>query len=300
MASSRKTSEEAARRGGFFLLRADFWSRTFFRLLIGALVASGAWLALARDRALDLKDFQLSPSSLEFVSKPEWLKGSLEQQLKNFGWTGEKISLLDADAARKVAAALSANPMVKEVQSVERAFPDRIRATVELREPAALVLRGGRYYLVDAEGTRLPGDFAGPSDVDMDLLMIVYVHTSPPPAGKAWNDPAVVEAARLAGFLKGYEDLVQRARISAIDSSNIGGRRSQRESEIVLITSDHTRVFWGRPVYSRNVTELAADDKIANLKRVIDESGGLSDKEYVDLRFANPVYRNRSHYISGY
>ena len=305
MAASKKRDEEKDDgRGsrGFFLFRGDFWAHTFFRLLIGALVAAGGWLALAmaRDKAVDLKDFQISPSNLEFISKPEWVRGPIERQLKNFGWAGEKISLLDTEAARKVAAALAANPMVREVTSVERQFPDRVRAKVELREPVALVLRGNRYYMVDAEGTRLPGEFPSKSATGLDLVMVAYVRSTPPPAGKIWDDPAVVEAARLAGFLKGYPELVKKARITAIDSSNIGGRRSQRESEITLLTADHTRILWGRSVYTPNVTELPAADKIANLEKVLQETGRLSDKEYVDLRFADPVYRSRTYYIGGY
>jgi len=302
LAESKKTKNEAPEAKGFFLFRGNFWSHTLLRLLIGALVAAGGWLALAmaRDKAVDLRDFQVSPASLEFISKPDWLKGPLERQLKNFGWSGEKISLLDTQAARKVAAALKANPMVKEVKSVERDFPDRVRAEVELREPVALVMRNNRYYIVDAEGTRLPGEFAVRTAVGMDLLLIPYVYTTPPPAGKIWDDPAVVEAARLADFLKNHLETVKRARITAIDSSNIGGRRSERESEIVLLTADHTKILWGRSVHTHNVTELPAEDKIANLKEVLDRTGGLADKEYVDLRFADPVYRSRSYYIGGF
>lgn len=302
MAASKKKDEKKVESAGFFLFRGDFWAHTFFRLLIGTLVAAGGWLALAmaRDKAVNLRDFQISPANLEFISKPDWVKGPIERQLKNFGWAGEKISLLDTDAAKKVAAALSANPMVKEVKSVERQFPDRVRVKMELREPVALVLRGNRYYMVDAEGTRLPGEFPSKSAVGLDLILVVYVRSTPPPAGKIWDDPAVVEASRLAGFLKGHGDLVEKARITAIDSSNIGGRRSPREPEITLLTADHTKIFWGRSVYTHNVTELSAEDKISNLEKVIEETGRLADKEYVDLRFADPVYRKRSYYIGGY
>ena len=302
MAASKKKDEAKPESTGFFLFRGGFWAHTFFRLLIGALVAAGGWLALAmaRDKAVDLRDFQVSPASLEFISKPDWVTGPIERQLKNFGWAGEKISLLDTDAAKMVAAALLANPMVRKVTSVKREFPDRVRAKVELREPVALVLRGNRYYMVDAEGTRLPGEFRSRSAVDLDLMLVAYVRSTPPPAGKIWDDPAVVEASRLAGFLKDHGDLVKKARITAIDSSNVGGRRSPREPEITLLTADHTKIFWGRSVYTHNVTELPGADKIANLKKVIEETGRLADKEYVDLRFANPVYRNRSYYIGGY
>lgn len=288
-------------RSNLFLFSGDFWAHTLLRVLVAALVVSGGWLALAmaRDKAVQLKDFQISPSNLEFISKPDWLGGPLEEKLKNFGWGDKKISLLDSAAARKIAAALSANPMVKRVNKVERTLPNRMRAEVELREPVAFVLRGRKYYLVDAEGTRLPGAYASRSATGLDRLLIVSVRTSPPPAGKVWDDPAVVEAAKLAAFLKDHKDLVKEARITAIDSSNIGGRRSARDSEIVLLTAYHTKIYWGRGISSANATELSAKAKIQNLKSVIDQAGGLSDKEYVDIRLANPVYVLRGYNIGG-
>ncbi len=302
MAAAKKVKEDSPgkKESSFVLFSGKFWTHTLLRILIGALVAAGGWLAfeMARDRAVSISDFQISPASLEFISKPEWLKGPIEQQLRNCGWSGEKISLLDSDAAKKIAALLLTNPMIKKVEAVEREFPDRVRAKVELREPAAFVLRGSKYHVVDPEGTLLPGEFASKTSAGLDLILIAYVKTTPPPAGKVWEDPAVVEGARLAAFLKGYEEVVKTARITAIDSSNILGRRNPRESEIVLLTSDHTKIYWGRGISCANLTELPPAEKMENLEKVMEQTGGLSDKEYLDLRFPNPVYRKRSYYIS--
>ncbi len=288
-------------KSSLFLFTGNFWAHTLLRVLVAALVVSGGWLALAmaRDKALQLKDFQISPSNLEFISKPDWLEGPLEEKLRNFGWGDKKISLLDSAAAKKIAAALSANPMVKRVNKVERSLPNRMRAEVELREPAAFVLRGRSYYIVDTEGTRLPGQYGSRSATGLDRLMIVSVRTSPPPAGKVWDDPAVVEAAKLAAFLKDHKDLVKEARITAIDSSNIGGRRSGRSPEIVLLTAYHTKIYWGRGISSGNATELSAKAKLKNLKSVMDQAGGLANKEYVDIRLANPVYVERGYNLGG-
>ena len=197
MAASKKekNSVEQPAEPKFFLASGNFWTHTLMRLLIAALVVSGGLLALAmaRDKAVQISDFQVSPASLQFISKPDWLKGPIEQQLKNFGWGDRKISLLDGQATRKVAAALSANPMVKKVRSVERQFPNSMRASVELREPAAYVMRGSKYYIIDVEGTRLPGEYPSRAAAGLDLLMVAYVRTSPPVAGKVWEDRAVVE-----------------------------------------------------------------------------------------------------------
>ncbi len=284
----------------FFLWSGDFWTHTLFKVLVAAFVAAGGWLALAaaRDQAVKIEDFQISPGNLDFISKPEWVTGPIERQLRSFSTPDAKISLLDSDAAKRIAAALSANPWIKKVESIEKDFPATVRAKVELREPAAYVLRGSRYYLVDGVGTRLPGEYASRRETGLDdLLLIVYVRSTPPPAGKTWGDPAVVEAAKLASYLKDHEDLVKRARIGAIDSSNFGGRRSPRESEIVLLTSDHTKIYWGRGVDTANYTELSPERKIENLERVMTQEGALSDKEYVDVRFGEPAFRDRSYYL---
>ena len=299
-ARTKKNEQQTAKKRARAVSR-DFWRHTLLRILVAALVAAGGWLALAvaRDKAVDISDFQVSPANLEFISKPDWVRGPIERQLRNCGWTEEKVSLLDSQTPRKIWSWLSANPLVKEVKSVERQFPNRVRAKVELREPTAFILRGRYYYIVDGDGTRLPGKFASTAQAELELLLVVYVRSSPPPAGKKWDDPAVVEAAKLARFLKNHQDLVDVAGITAIDSSNIGGRRTPRESELVLVTADHTKIFWGRGLGSGSVTELPAQQKIENLQKVIEQAGSLSDKEYVDIRFADPVFRNRNYHIRG-
>lgn len=300
MARSKETKDATKKRKkSFFLVSSDFWAHTLLKVLIAALVAAGGGLALAmaREKALTLSDFQVSPANLEFLSKPDWVTGPIERQLKACCPADKKISLFDGQAAKTIAGWLTANPMIKDVKSVSREFPNRVRAKVDLREPAAFVLRGGKYYIVDTEGVRLPGVYASKAQAKLDLLLIAYVRSSPPPAGKLWNDAAVIQAAKLAAFLKGYKDLVAAAKITAIDSSNIGGRRTPREPEIVLITRDQTKIYWGRGVDCNNVTELSPQRKIENLKKVMAQARGLVDKEYVDIRFLNPVFRRRRYFV---
>jgi len=284
---------------GFFLLNADFWSHTFFKVLIAALVVAGGWMCIeiARNHAIKLSDFQVSPSNLKILSKPSWVHGPIEKQVAVIPAKEERISLLDRKATEKVADDLRANPWVKDVKSVVRQFPDRIRAKVELRQPAAYVLRNGKYYIVDSTGYRVPGEYSSPSEPGLDLLLIVYVRSMPPAEGAVWDDPAVVEGAKVAAFLSKYDDVVKAAKISAIDTSNIGGRRTPREPEITLITVDQTKIFWGRGIDTPIAKELRPESKIANLKAVIAREGELTEKEYVDIRFQNPVFRDRKYYL---
>jgi len=297
-----KAAPKANRKKGgkFFFLSGDFWAHTFFKVLIAVLVCVGGWMliSMARDRCVKFSDFQVSPQTLELLAKPRWVRGPIEKQLKVVPGADGKVSLLDPAATRKIASGLAANPWVKEVKSVKREFPNRVRAEVSLRDPAAFVLRGNSYYIVDAEGVRLPGEYKDRADTGLDLLIISYVRTSPPPAGKVWDDPAVVEGARVAAFLKPHADVIKAARVAAIDTSNIGGRRTPREPEIVLITAGHTQVYWGRGVHYPGSTELSPARKLENLKAVLRQEGSLTDKEYVDLRFPNPVFRDRKFYLS--
>lgn len=292
---ARRTKKIATDR--FAIQTLSFWGHTFYRLFIALIVVAGGWMimAMTRNHAVRLPDFHVSPSSLSFVSKPEWVKGPIEAQLRKVPQAGTKISLLDSEATEKVAAILSGNPWVSEVKSVVRDFPDRIRARVELREPAAYIVRNSKYYIVDSRGVRLPGEYNNPAQTDLDLLLVVYVRSTPPPAGLVWDDPAVVEGAKTAAFLSRYASIVKGARITAIDTSNIGGRRTPRESEITLVTAEQTRIYWGKSIETSGATELAAKTKIENLKAVLDQEGNLSAKEYVDLRFPNPVFRERSY-----
>jgi len=294
-----KTEKKETRAGRFFPLTGQFWAHTFFKILIAALFVAGGWMvfAMVRDRAVKLEDFRFSISSLDLTSKPAWVRGGIERQVKAIPSAGGTISLLDANATKKVASALLANPWIKDVKTVVRDFPNRVRAEVDLRDPAAYVLTRGLFYLVDSDGVRLPGEYMNMKEAGLDLLMIVWVRTNPPPAGKVWDDPAVVEGAKIAALLKRNADVVKAARITSIDTTNIGGRRTSREPEIMLITSDHTQIFWGRGVNYSGATELAASRKIENLRAVLRQEKTLADKEYVDLRFPNPVFRDRKYYL---
>jgi|GEM_PF-3002299 len=296
---SKPDKKKKKKEGFLFVLSGQFWAHTLFRVLIAALVVAGGWmlLAMARDRAVTLDDFQVSTGKLDLVSKPAWVKGVIERQLKAIPQTVGNISLLDSQASSKIAAALAANPWVKEVKSVVRDFPNRIRAEVKLRDPAAFVLRDGKFYVVDGEGIRLPGEYSSTGETGLNLLMVVYVRSAPPAAGKVWDDPAVAEGTKVARVLKAHWDVAKAARIVAIDTSNIGGRRTPRESEITLITADRTLIYWGRGVDFPGATELSAERKIENLKAVLKQEGTLADKEYVDLRFPNPVFRDRKYYL---
>lgn len=291
--------DKKEKKARFFLLSGDFWAHTFFKVLIAGLVVAGGWmlLSMARDKAVRLDDFQLNLSCLDLVAKPSWVHGNIENQVKALPVSAQNISLLDASATTKVASALAANPWVKGVKSVIRDFPNRVRAEVELRDPAAYVLRGGKLYIVDREGTRLPGEYSTMEEAGLDLRMVVFVRTAPPAAGMVWDDPAVVEGARVASVLDEHPDIVQAARITSIDTSNIGGRRTPRESEITLLTVDRTQIFWGRGVYCSSATELPAARKIENLRAVLQQEGSLAEKEYVDLRFPNPVFRDRRYHL---
>jgi len=296
---SKKEKGKDNKTGHFFLLTGHFWAHTFFKVLIAGLVVAGGWmfLSMARDKAVTLGDFQVSSSTLELVSKPDWVRGPIELQLKTLPAPAASVSLLDSDATRRVASNIAANPWVKEVKSVVRDFPNRVRAQVRLRDPAAFVLYGGKFYLVDTDGVRLPGEYAKMSESGLDLLMIVYVRTLPPAPGKIWDDPAVTEGAKVAAVLKQHQDVLKAARIDAIDTSNITGRRTPKESEITLLTADHTQIYWGRTGGRAGATELTPDKKIENLIAVLRREGTLADKEYVDLRFPNPVFRDRRYYL---
>ena len=283
----------------FFLVSGAFWAHSLFRILIAALVFAGGWMliAMARDQAVKLEDFHISTGCIDLASKPAWVKGIVETQIKTVPEGAGSVSLLDSNATTKIASTLAANPWVKEVKSVVRQFPNRVRAEVALRDPAAFVLRSGKFYVIASDGTRLPGEYATVTEPGLDLPMIVYVRSMPPAAGKIWDDPAVIEGAKVAAVLKKHPDVAKAARIMAIDTSNIGGRRTPRESEIILLTQERTQILWGRGVDYPGGTELSADRKIANLQAVLKQEGTIAGMEYVDLRFPNPVFRNRSYYL---
>jgi hypothetical protein len=171
------------------------------------------------------------------------------------------------------------------------------------REPAAWVRVGDNLYLIDASGTRLPGEYRV-SDRGANKLMVVTGVDLPtadgkpavPAPGEGWRTGAggtmgedLAAGMQLAGQLTRQPFAAQ---IAAIDVTNLGGRRDSMAPWIVLDTVWQTAsgrsprvVWWGRPTGQERYYEVNGEAKIKTLNELYRRFSRIdAGRDYVDIR----------------
>jgi hypothetical protein len=120
-------------------------------LLGGALYVCSRtlWGAVARR-----PEFELDPLALNLNGAPEWVNAAtmaLELR-KELAEVPRGRSLFDPEIVQTMRDELRSSPWVLDVTAVERQLPNCLLVKALFRKPAAVLLMGGRHYLVDADG----------------------------------------------------------------------------------------------------------------------------------------------------
>ena len=245
-------------------------------------------------------DESTEPPAVVFKNRPAWMSDLLAGLLaRSFRPAGPQ-GVFDRDALVKTTARLKASPWVAKVNQVRRVYGkgagDTIEVDCEFRAPIALVRSASNpldYWLVDAEGVKLPDKFAA-ADVPKVVstpggrtnIRIIEGVESPPPrdAGQKWagNDLAAgLELVRRLYDQPFADDIVK------VNVDNFGGRIDLREAQIVLVTKYNTEIRWGRPWSATDAfIEVRPERKMAVLRSMMAEFGRVDGKlAGIDIRF---------------
>ena len=171
-------------------------------LLAVAVVAVGCYLLWQRVRGdvLASDQYQVTAESLEITPLPEWIRTDPRRQVFNSLALGGPLSIMDENAARRVADAFRVHPWVDRVIQVTKRHPSRIRVELKYRRPVCMVQverEPAKAMAVDVRGVWLPDDFESADAERYPLLVNV---DSKPLAGYGmpWGDERVVAAAEIA------------------------------------------------------------------------------------------------------
>jgi len=214
------------------------------------------------------------------------------------------VDTVDGKTVRRQATGF--NAWIKQIPEVRRNVAkdksvQTIQILAEWRMPAAWIRVGEMMYLVDAVGTRLPGDYPVKLRQPSRLMVLTGVElplvegkAAVPAPGELWaaGKDGQVGGDLLAGMKMigalGNQKYVQQ--IDAIDLSNFGGRKDARAAWITLPTvwqSDqgvaHV-VQWGRPVGAEEYYDIKAAEKLKVLGELYGRFGRIdAGREYVDI-----------------
>lgn len=255
--------------------------------VFGALVAGG-YLVLGRLDAYvrSFPEYQ-SPVRVELANRPDWMR---EHHVREILAGLAILEFLDDRTVERVASHTTESGWVARVLRAEKLDGGVVRVECEFREPIAVVQRGSSFYLVDAEGLRLPGTYSDPGG----YLIVQGVGQSAPPPGQPWNSDDLKAGLRLAQLVMNEPFADQ---IGSIQVHNYAGRRDPAGVHLALLTRPNDdRSGWGRVLWGSGpgdeIEEPTADEKIRLLRANYMQCGRIdAGAPWIDVSIQPGEYR---------
>lgn len=235
----------------------------FVVVMIGSVYSLREMDAFVRSRPDYDKPIELVPVNVPEIyqkHRSEIREVLIEAQAAaSVGWRDDQL-------VRQVGEALENVGWVKSVNRIEKQFDankGRLILDCEYRLPAALILHASKYYLVDDEGVRLPGQYRN----DPTYPLVVGVKQSPPEPGISWPGEDIEDGLSLLALVKKE---VYTKQITGVSVENHDGRLNPRKSHLEIITTAAMgrppgRIRWGRPL-GQEIEEPTPEQKLATLQ----------------------------------
>ena len=246
-----------------------------------------------------------TPPKVVFVDPPAWMNAQLRERLEKVATPAVARSSLDGSLVQEVAATLSAEPWVKKVKQVRLEYGesagDTLRVECDFRAPIALVQDDAWFWMVDADGVKLPerfmkGELAkvanGEGLLGMTLRVITGVHEPAPQAGEHWKGDDLAAGLELAKLFhdKTYLNDIAMIDVGAVDPPGVAEGR--RRNEVTLVTKYNTQVRWGEPMARAAFSvDVPVGQKLMTLERLWKEYGRLdAGRPWIEIRYDSVLY----------
>ena len=296
---------------------AWLWRARNARRAAGVVAGLCLCVAIAWSMQANLRSsprFQVDPARIELAAEPTWarpelataIKSDIESSLRATAARMAPTDAFDADLPESLARELAACAWVRSVVRVERRFPAGPDApshyvpVLEIRRPAMLVEQGDRLIGVDGDAVVLP--LAMPvADLEAfqarlvtSLRVIKGVRTPPPAPGQPWRSEQINAALSMESILRRSE--LDRAFPIAVveligvpEQPDSRGRVHYAADGCVMLWPDQraypgARLIWGRPPVHASTLEASPNDKLAELRRKLDQPPEALVGTRIDLR----------------
>lgn len=240
-----------------------------------------------------------APPVVSLKNRPVWMTDFLAGQIAASVRPAGMHSTFDHQMLVDRVAMLKTNPWIRNVRQVRRVYGTRAGDTLEVdcdyRAPIALVRWQKDYWLVDADGVKLPERFSAADvprivigrDGKTNIRIVDGVQRPPPKPGKPWGGQDLAAGLEMVRRLYGlpYTDDVVK-----VDVSNFGGRIDHREAQLVLGTKFASEIRWGAPIGGRSF-EARPQQKFEYLRQVYEEFGRCDARQkWIDIRYDKITY----------
>lgn len=238
----------------------------------GACVLLVGWHRLERDVTRRLA--ARGTPTVAFVDMPDVLVGTADIDLQRALWPVLGDAWLDDRVCRDMASRVASVAWVERVRHVRRQRNGRFDISCAYRVPFATVQHDDQYFLVDATGVRLPGEYRD----DPSWLVIRGVAAPPPAPGALW--PGADVQAGLATVRAVVRERFAK-QITAVLLENFDGRVNPRRPHVELATDRAGgRILWGSPP-GREVAENDLPQKLAILRAYYERTGRVDANHVV-------------------
>ena len=242
--------------------------------------------------------FAKQPPTVVLKNRPVWMSDFLAEQIVKAARPAGAHSAFDHQLLVNTVAMLKANPWIRHVNQVRRAYGnepgDVLEVDCDYRAPVALVKWQDYYWLVDGDGVKLPEVFSAEDvprilkgqDQKVNIRVIQGVAGAPPETGAKWTGADLHAGLELVKLLFGrpYAEEVEK-----VDVGNFSGRQNAKAAQLVLVTKYNTQLRWGQPVSippDDFAVEVPAAQKLAFMQAIWEENGRVDAKfDWVDIRF---------------
>lgn len=219
-------------------------------------------------RARRQERFVVTAQELRQLAWPSWCTEAMARRIAESLPFEPQYYSTDRNATARIAAAYKQSSWVRRVHYVRKAYPNRIAAAVELRQPVLAVPFATQYYLVDRDGVRLPVQYPRWPVDEVQVPVLTGIRPGPPPAHGVWQDAAVLDALAVLAAVEQCDEIAS-IRITEVDLSNLHGRIDPRQSEIVLVTDTQSRILWGRSPRTAAFGEHPVEEKVSKLGELL-------------------------------
>ena len=235
------------------------------------------------------------------LNRPAWMSDALAKRISDAARPAGAHSAFDHQLLVDTARALQADPWVRDVRQVRRAYGQRPGDTLEVdcayRVPTALVKWQDYYWLVDGDGYKLPDQYTRDQarrvmvDKDNKLTLRVIQGVAHPPveSGNLWPGDDLAAGLEMVKLLAGRNYAEE---LPVVDVSNFNGRNDPQGSQIVLVTRYGTAVRWGRTPSAKDYfVEVPTSQKLQSLADIFDQMHRVDGGEpWIDVRFDKVTY----------
>lgn len=237
-------------------------------------------------------EYRVKISQIEVDSPPHWVPHDFVAQALDQANLPEELSLLDDRLVADLAEAFRLSPWVEEVVSVRKSFPAKVQVALRFRQPVAMVEVKQGQYPIDAQGVLLPPQDFSVADTRAYPTITGVVSTPQGPAGTAWGDEVVEDAARLAAELAGSW---KKLRLTAIVCPRTTEGHARIDAGVFVLTSQGgSRIIWGHAPGTDHPGELSTAQKIGRLENYVARFGGFDRPQgpyQIDIRHWRDISR---------